>query len=92
MNSILKRIFSLLIIIAGLWSCSGVDKISESVEEIVPVNLDGKDSNIFGNKEYADAIVSQIVPQWYNVDDRFQLVGANGNISAHMFCDVQLVG
>lgn len=88
MNSILKRIFSLLIIIAGLWSCSGVDKISESVEEIVPVNLDGKDSNIFGNKEYADAIVSQIVPQWYNVDDRFQLVGANGNISAHMFYDV----
>lgn len=92
MNSSLRRNF--LILLAGLLivglllaGCSGVDKITDSVDEIVPVDLKDKD-NVYGNKDYADAIVSKIVPQWFNVDDRFQLIGVNNEVSPHQFYDV----
>ena len=83
MNSISKRIFCQILFFTILVSCSGVDKVKDAVDDIVPVGLNDNDKSVF-----ADALVSKTVPQWYKVDERFQLMGNDQQIPAHMFYDV----
>jgi hypothetical protein len=46
-------------------------------------------SNAFGNKDFADAFVSQIKPRWFTAVDRFALLDQNKKPVAHRFFDVK---
>ena len=52
-----------------VFGCSSVEKIKDStldtVDNLVPIDLKEKDSSVYGGKDYAEAIVSRVVPKWF---------------------------
>lgn len=73
----MNKLFYKLILLSFIISCISCSKNSSS-----------KKDNIFGNKEYADAFVSQIKPKWFTSIQRFSLIDRNKNALAHRFFDV----
>lgn len=85
----MSKISKLILSILFLSACSSVESIKESVDDLVPLDLSEKEKAVFGNKDYADALVSKVVPKWFEVDDRFKLTSSMGEKPAHLFYDVQ---
>jgi hypothetical protein len=74
MNKLIKKLAIICFLIISV-ACTKSQK-SEEVDA-------------FGNKDFADAFVSQIKPKWFTLVDRFALLDRNKKPVSHRFFDIK---
>lgn len=76
MKEILKKRLIIFLSIIFFCGCSNFISKKSSVTEV------------YGTKEYADEIVSKVIPKWFTGSKKFSLKQGMGEDSGHMFYDV----